>query len=61
MATFAYTAINAEGLEFDGTLTAADVAAAADLLGQRGLLADKLHELESEPTQNETMGDLKGV
>ena len=61
MATFTYTAINAEGLEFDGTLTAADVAAAADLLGQRGLLADKLHELESEPTQNETMGDLKGV
>jgi type IV pilus assembly protein PilC len=61
MATFAYTAINAEGLEFDGTLTAADRAAAADLLGQRGLLADKLREIESEPTQAETMGDLKGV
>jgi len=61
MATFAYTAINAEGLEFDGTVTAADFAAAADLLGQRGLLADKLHEVDSEPTQNETMGDLKGV
>jgi type IV pilus assembly protein PilC len=61
MATFAYTAINAEGLEFDGTLTAADRAAAADLLGQRGLLADKLREVESEPTQAETMGDLKGV
>jgi len=61
MATFAYTAINAEGLEFDGTLTAAELAAAADLLGQRGLLADKLREVESEATQNETMGDLKGV
>jgi len=61
MATFAYTAINAEGLEFDGTLTAADVPAAIDLLSQRGLLADKLHEVESEPTQGETMGDLKGV
>jgi type IV pilus assembly protein PilC len=61
VATFAYTAINAEGLEFDGTLTAADVTAALDLLGQRGLLADKLREVESEPTQNETMGDLKGV
>jgi type IV pilus assembly protein PilC len=61
MATFTYTAINAEGLEFDGTLTAADVAAALDLLGQRGLLADKLREVEGEPTQGETMGDLKGV
>jgi type IV pilus assembly protein PilC len=61
MATFTYTAINAEGLEFDGTLTAADLPAAIDLLGQRGLLADKLREVESEPTQNETMGDLKGV
>jgi len=61
MATFTYTAINAEGLEFDGSLTAADLSAAVDLLGQRGLLADKLREVESEPTQNETMGDLKGV
>jgi len=61
MATFAYTAINAEGLEFDGTVTAADLAAAADLLGQRGLLADRLRELDSEPVQAETMGDLKGV
>jgi type IV pilus assembly protein PilC len=61
MATFSYTAINAEGLEFDGTLTAADLSAAIDLLGQRGLLADRLREVESEPTQNETMGDLKGV
>jgi type IV pilus assembly protein PilC len=61
MATFAYTAINAEGLEFDGTVTAADLAAASDLLGQRGLLADKIREVESEPTQAETMGDLKGV
>jgi type IV pilus assembly protein PilC len=61
MATFAYTAINADGLEFDGTLSAADIAAAIHLLGQRGLLADKVHELESEPTQVETMGDLKGV
>jgi len=61
MATFAYTAINAEGLEFDGTLTAADLAAASDLLGQRGLLADKIRELDSEPLQAETMGDLKGV
>jgi type IV pilus assembly protein PilC len=61
MATFTYTAINAEGLEFDGSLTAADLPAAIDLLGQRGLLADKLREVESEPTQNETMGDLKGV
>ena len=61
MATFAYTAINAEGLEFDGTLTAADLVAAADLLGQRGLLADRIREVDSEPTQAETMGDLKGV
>ena len=61
MATFTYTAINAEGLEFDGTLTAADFAAAADLLSQRGLLADKLREVDGEPMATETMGDLKGV
>ena len=61
MATFAYTAINAEGLEFDGTLTASDLGAAAELLGQRGLLADKLREVDGEATQSETKVDLKGV
>ena len=45
MATFAYSAINAEGLEFDGTLTAADVAAATDQLRQRGLLPDRIQEV----------------
>jgi type IV pilus assembly protein PilC len=45
VATFAYSAINAEGLEFDGTLTAADVAAAISALRQRGLMADRVEEI----------------
>ncbi|MDX6514040.1 MAG: type pilus assembly protein PilC [Gaiellaceae bacterium] len=46
MATFAYTAINAEGLEFGGTLSAADATGAREQLRQLGLLADKLDEVD---------------
>jgi type IV pilus assembly protein PilC len=47
VATFAYNAINAEGLEFSGTLAAADVAAAIEALRHRGLLPDRVEELET--------------
>jgi type IV pilus assembly protein PilC len=50
VATFAYNAINAEGLEFDGTLTAADLAAAIGVLRQRGLLADRVQEITEDST-----------
>src|SRR5713101_7321655 len=46
MATFSYSAINAESLEFEGTLTAANLSGAIDQLRQLGLLADKLVEVE---------------
>src|SRR5579862_9440796 len=46
MATFAYSAINAEGAEFDGTLSAVDLSAAMDQLRQRGLLADMLRQID---------------
>jgi type IV pilus assembly protein PilC len=45
MATFAYSAINAQGLELDGTVSAGDVGAAIEQLRSRGLLADKVREI----------------
>ena len=45
MATFTYNAINAEGLAFDGTLTAADVTTALGLLRQQGLMPDRIDEV----------------
>jgi type IV pilus assembly protein PilC len=44
MASFAYTAINAEGLELDGTINAPDPNAAREALRVRGLLALRLNE-----------------
>jgi type IV pilus assembly protein PilC len=45
MASYAYTAINAEGAEFDGVISAADLPAARELLRGRGLLARTLKEV----------------
>ena len=45
MASFAYTAINAEGAEFDGVISAADLPAAREVLRGRGLLARTLKEV----------------
>src|SRR5438034_1043548 len=45
MAAFAYSAINAQGLELSGEIHAPDPAAAREQLRIRGLLARKLHEL----------------
>ncbi len=46
VATFAYNAINAQGLELEGTVSATDATAALEQLRTRGLLADKLFELD---------------
>jgi type IV pilus assembly protein PilC len=45
MATFAYAAINAQGLEASGQISAPDVNAAREQLRVRGLLANMLEEL----------------
>src|SRR5919204_1050759 len=47
MASYAYAAINADGLEVAGELNAPDVAAAREQLRVRGLLASSLKELPS--------------
>src|SRR5678816_3349729 len=45
MATFAYAAINAQGLEASGQISAPDLNAAREQLRVRGLLANMLEEL----------------
>jgi type IV pilus assembly protein PilC len=47
MAAYAYSAINAEGIEFSGELHAPDVSAAREQLRIRGLLPSALRELPS--------------
>jgi len=49
MASFAYTAINAQGLETDGVVNAADLAAAREQLRVRGLLAQAINEVGDGP------------
>jgi type IV pilus assembly protein PilC len=44
MASYAYTAINASGLELDGQVHAPDLSAAREVLRQRGLVALSLEE-----------------
>jgi type IV pilus assembly protein PilC len=46
VAAFAYTAINAQGMEFDGTLAASDLAAALEQLRAKGLLAQKIDRVD---------------
>src|SRR4051812_46429251 len=47
MASYAYNAINARGLEVDGVIAANDLASAREQLQRRGLLADKISELDT--------------
>src|SRR5579871_502958 len=47
MASYAYTAINARGLEVDGVIAAGDLAAARDQLQRRGLLAERISEVDT--------------
>ncbi len=46
MTAFAYTAINAEGLEIDGVIAAGDLVSAREQLRRRGLLAQRLSEID---------------
>jgi len=48
VAAFAYSAINAQGLEFDGTIAASDLAAAMEQLRAKGLLAQKIDRVDDE-------------
>jgi type IV pilus assembly protein PilC len=61
MASFAYNAINARGLEFDGTISAPDVAAAIDQLRARGLLAQRLNEVKETGASSASAGIFKSV
>jgi type II secretory pathway component PulF len=45
MASFAYSAINAQGLELDGTLSAPDAPTAREQLRVKGLLPHRLEEV----------------
>ena len=45
MASFAYSAINAQGVELSGEIHAADLGAARELLRVKGLLAQSIKEL----------------
>ena len=46
VAAFAYSAINAKGMEFDGTISAADVSAAVEQLRAKGLLAQRIDRVD---------------
>jgi type IV pilus assembly protein PilC len=46
MASYAYTAINAQGLEMDGVISANDLDAAREQLRVKGLLAKVLNEID---------------
>ena len=59
MAAFAYTAINAQGLATDGEVHAATLDAARDQLRSRGLLPQRLEEVEA--TNTEVKAGLKRV
>jgi type IV pilus assembly protein PilC len=62
MATFTYKAINAEGLAFDGTLTAADVTTALGLLRQQGLMTDRIDEVDGGASgKKASAGSFKAV
>lgn len=48
MASFAYSAINAQGAELDGVISAGDAVAAREQLRLRGLLAESIRELSAD-------------
>ena len=59
MTAFAYTAINAQGLEARGVLHAADESAAKDQLRQRGLLARSLSEQKAASNRVASFSKIK--
>jgi type IV pilus assembly protein PilC len=56
MPTFAYSAINAQGVEQTGEISATDLSSARDALRGSGLLADWLQELKAPATTDESRG-----
>ncbi len=60
MASFAYTAINARGLEVDGVIAAGDLASARDQLQRRGLLAERISEVDTGGSLGEKRISLGG-
>jgi type IV pilus assembly protein PilC len=63
VATFAYSAINAQGLELAGTLTAPDSVAASEQLRLKGLLAHRLDQVDGAAAHDDSpaSGFLKRV
>jgi type IV pilus assembly protein PilC len=61
VATFAYSAINAQGLELEGTLSAPDIGAAMEQLRSRGLLADKIDQIGEGADDAKVGGAFKKV
>jgi type IV pilus assembly protein PilC len=59
--TFAYSAINAQGLELDGTVSAPDTAAALEQLRAKGLLAQRLDEVAETGESSPSSGLFKAV
>lgn len=54
MTSFTYTAINAQGMEIDGVISAGDLAAAREQLRRHGLLAQQLKEAGSGESLGQT-------
>jgi len=62
VAIYGYNAINALGLELDGTLTASDVTSALEQLRQKGLLAQRIDEMRDTGSgESAAKGVFKGV
>jgi type IV pilus assembly protein PilC len=61
MASFAYSAINAEGVELSGEVNASDLSGAREQLRIKGLLAQKIEELEEGATSEGVGGAFKKV
>jgi type IV pilus assembly protein PilC len=51
--SFAYTAINAQGMEIDGVIAAGDLIGAREQLRRRGLLAQRLNEVDDSAPLSE--------
>jgi type IV pilus assembly protein PilC len=56
MAAFAYSAINAQGAELSGEISAPDLASAREQLRLRGLLAQSLREVHGESAGSSSAG-----
>ena len=61
MASFAYSAINAQGALLNGELQAPDLSAAREQLRLRGLLPERLDQLSSDDDAAQDRVEVKGV